>query len=115
MVVRYTRQEAMRVAIAVLEDYFVELPLFFNSVNSNFEAAAVGVSDSVQSAFIEQGSESEGVKITGHGSEKSVEIEIQTETQIVQTDQQPFLIGRVPEQLIDGQKSNFERLIELLA
>jgi hypothetical protein len=43
--VRFTDEEALRVAVDALQVYFIEQPLFVNSANKNFESAALGTAE----------------------------------------------------------------------
>lgn len=79
--VSYSPDEALKVALDVLSAHFVEQPLFMNSCHDNMAKAAIGANDPSSFPW-------EKDKQIVHSSideEKAVEIEVQTETEIVST------------------------------
>jgi hypothetical protein len=106
-IVPYSYEEALKVAIDALSAYFVEEPHFVNSFLDNFSHAALGDSE-------EQSKRAVGIIPNTLDTEKLVQIELRTETQISQLDQETQLLTRVSAQQIQEQQSNIARLRELV-
>jgi len=94
--VRFTDEEALHVAVSALQSCFVEQALFVNSADKNFRPAAL-----------------RAVSRDGVGSEKVVEIEIQTETQISREDQPTLRLSPISEDEVEQQKRNVTHLYAL--
>jgi hypothetical protein len=105
-----TQEDALRVALDVLQAYFVEQPLFVSSEADNFSKAAIGRSE--QHGFVWQmGIEkAESLTLEAENTEKAVEIELETETQIFGGDQATLPLKRMPKEDIDEQLNNIMRL-----
>jgi hypothetical protein len=100
--VPYSPEQALQVALDALQAHFVEQPLFINSLLDNMVHASLG--DVIRT----------------EGTEKAVEIELYTETQLVG---ELGLTGREPEvkwmrrvlaEEITHQKANLSRLLEFV-
>jgi hypothetical protein len=115
--VPYSPVEALQVAINALRAYFVEQPLFINSCHDDFALAALGVAR--RQRFSWEKEMSFAIDIATKGQEKSVEIELVTETQLppdavaLQVYQQTQPIQRVQPDQIHEQQRNLAVLREL--
>jgi hypothetical protein len=114
--VPFSAEQALGVALEALKAHFVEQPLFANSVLDDMAHSALGV--------VELGSQKTPSKEAvprpqANGEQKSVEIELRTETQLlsdthmVTTQADTFRIERVSAELIEDQKTNVRKLREL--
>lgn len=111
--VPYLADEALKVALDVLRAHFVEQPLFMNSCHDNMAQAAIGANETDSFPW-------ERKRQTVHssvGEEKAVEIEVQTETEIVPTGGRLALqsrgtlhMGRISENDIKQQETNLRQL-----
>jgi hypothetical protein len=108
--VRFSDEEALKMAIDALQACFVEQPLFVKSAKKDFLLAAIGVPDT--RSFV-LGRERQRAFLTHEGEEKSVEIELQTETQVLREAQQTFPLDPVAEPLIEQQTENLNELRSL--
>jgi hypothetical protein len=106
--VRFTDEEAIRIAIEVLQAHFVEQPQFVNSAAHQFAAAAIGDRVEPWRTRREKAPVNEGV-----GLNKPFEIEIQTETRISEADQQTFRLIAPSQDLLRQQEQQIARLLEL--
>ena len=114
-----TQEEALRIALDVLQAYFVEQPLFVDSIADNFTETAIGVpyqgrQEQVVSPF-RSTSEREPLSFERINEEKVVEIEMQTEMQLTKTGEETMPLKREPRELIDAQMHNIEDLRRLLS
>jgi len=116
--VPYSMEEALQVALNALRAHFVEQPLFINSCHDNMAQAALGVLDVRFSSLLPK---KEFVRSEEKGTEKAVEIELHTETQIIPTGtelvphaQETLQMNRVPAPEIEQQLVNFARLETLV-
>jgi hypothetical protein len=104
--VPFTHEEALHVALDVLQAYFVDLPLCINSAIENFKSAAVAASRQDRPAWVQ---EERRLVTTEHvGDEKPMEIELQTVTQISRTQQETLPLKTWERQLIDQQLNNLK-------
>jgi hypothetical protein len=114
--VPFSTEQALEVALEALKAHFVEQPLFANSVLDDMAQSAFGV---VEAGSQQTQSKQTVLKAQGRGEQKTVEIELRTETQLlsdthlVRTQPDSFRIGRVPAELIEDQKTNVRKLREL--
>jgi len=106
--VPYSYDEALRAALKALEAYFIEQPLFASSLTDDLSTAALGVPKRMH-----QHSDS-GIDIKTQGMEKSVQVELRTETQISAPAQETFSLDRVPIQQIKQQQENLAHLMTLI-
>ena len=110
--VRFSDEEALRVAIDALKAYFIEQPSFTNTAIDEFAVAALDVGANIwREPFDQPQVESTG----GVPIQKRLEVETRTETQISSTDKQTDRLIPTDKELIDQQKENIERLDELVA
>jgi hypothetical protein len=109
--VPYTHQEALAVALDVLQSFFVEQAMFVNSASEVFAKAAVAVASPNATRFSLEGSQSFA---SGEGEEKAIVIELETETQINKTGEAEFRLHRFNEKDIQEQRSNIRVLQELI-
>jgi hypothetical protein len=116
--VAYTDKEALKVALNALEAYFIEQPLFGNSLHDNMAKTTLGEPRRSR-PFTEKGQIYPVLSGT-EGAEKNSAVELHTETQLRTAMQ---LAGAIPEtqtlpkidlRLIEEQKRNLSRLRELI-
>ncbi len=112
--VAYTHDEALGIALDVLQAHFIELPLFINSAASDFKEAAIGIPSQVSKWIVLMKNEDEEVITQSEGESKQIQVELQTETQLSPTDQDIFSLEPVPLGQLDEQRSNFKHLRELV-
>jgi hypothetical protein len=105
----FSSQQALEVALKTLNAHFIEQPLFHNSVLDEVAQVSLGV---VEPTPRQSWSKEQLVKLEGKGDQKTVEIELHTETQLLRdtesTQREPdtVVILRVPAELIEEQKTN---------
>ena len=110
--VRFTDEEALCIATEGLQAHFVEQPLFITSAAHQFAAAALGDRADLRRVT---SSEAQAVASTeGVGIEKQLEVELQTETQISQANQQNVRLLPPTEDALKQQRLHVERLFELV-
>jgi hypothetical protein len=110
--VPFTHEEALHVALDVLQAYFAELPLCINSATENFRSAAVGASwQDRPSLFREEKTRSGAEHV---GDEKPLDIELQTVTQISRTQQQTLRLKSWERGLVDQQSNNLKTMLGFL-
>lgn len=106
--VPYSYDEALRAALKALEAYFIEQPLFASSLNDDFSTAVLGLPKRMH-----QHADS-GIDIKTQGTEKSVQVELRTETQISAPVQETFSLHRVATQQIKQQQETLAHLMTLI-
>ncbi len=111
--VPFSHEEALKVAIDVLQAYFVEQPLFVNVASATFAQAAVGVPNNRLLPGPPDSKEREPVSLERKGEDKKIEIELQTETQIAKSGEETLNLKCVPEQQIEEQRQNIRKLRDL--
>jgi hypothetical protein len=116
--VPYSSEEALQVALEVLRAHFIEQPLFRNICHDNMKKAALGTGDSRSSFW---NSKKEPVASEATGAEKAIEIELQTETEIIpagtalaQHRQETLTMARATDAELKEQQSNFDQLQALV-
>lgn len=105
----YTAEEALEVALGVLQAYFVETPLFINSALSNFEKTAIGATTKTFAGYGER-----GIDLEDEGKPKKVQIELHTETQISRATQEMFSLEYKSAEEINKQRENLDQLKNLV-
>jgi hypothetical protein len=109
--VPFGHEEALQVELNTIRACFVETTLFINSSAEDFKETALGVphhprwfldADGHQPISEEQG-----------GTDKLVEIELQTETQITRAGEETMVLKPVDKHDIEAQLANSARLEEL--
>ncbi len=112
--VRMTDADALQALVDSLRAVFVEQPLFVNSALMNSRFTAIGLP--VQRQLFPSATTSNETSLAYEhvGEDKEVEIELQTETQISQEDEQTMALKQVDEGLIQGQLDNLQRLRHLV-
>jgi hypothetical protein len=111
--VPFTHEEALQIALDALQACFVEQPLFMTSAADSLAKAAIGVPERRMPVFRRNNDETEPVSLEGEGSDKAVEIELQTETQISRTGEETILLKRVSMEQIDEQRWHIAQLRKL--
>lgn len=106
--VPYSYEEALRAALKALDAYFIEQPLFASSCLNDIAKAALGTPKRMF-----QDSDS-GIDINTQGMEKTVQIELRTETQISEPAQDTLSLDRAPVDQIKGQQENVTHLMALI-
>lgn len=122
--VPFSEEEALQVAIDVLQAYFVEQPMFVDSSADEFAKAALGHARQRSIRFpteiatdplgLERELEREQVDLSDQGVPKAIEIELQTETQISRTNQEMITLKRMSPEAIKGECENIRKLREFL-
>lgn len=110
--VRFSDEEALRVAISIFEAHFIEQPLFANSAVDELSAVSLDVVANSRQEFFDrlQAESTEDDSLV-----ERLEVEFQKETEISLTDKQPFRLLRTETETINQQKANINRLSELVA
>jgi len=112
--VALTHKEAADVAIKVLQSFFIELPCFIGSTSENFKGAAVGVPPQTGRHLPSWRYDEDQLVAEAEGLDKTLEIELRTETQILGEEQSTLSLKPIPLKLIDEQRTNLKRLAELM-
>jgi hypothetical protein len=112
--VQYDYEEALQVAIHALQAYFVEQPLFIDSCTRNMTSTRIDTSQSFRSRWYAANEQPEERGAESKELPRKIEIELKTETQISESNEEVFdLQPRDPAQ-IDSQRENISKLKELL-
>ena len=110
----YSPEEALEVALDALNAHFVQQPLFANALLHNMANSAMAVIETRQAR-----SPASNVKVEAVGDQKAVEIELQTETQLLRgtvlTRREPetLAVRRLSDDAIKGQQTNIGNLKSL--
>ena len=91
-IVPFSSEEALQVALEVLQAYFIEQPLLVNEIAKNFADA----SDKTLASVSE------------------IQIDLHTETQIDEGDDHEFRVTQISEEAIEGQERNLTLLKEFI-
>ena len=108
----YNDEEALQIALDSLRSYFVEQPLFVNSIAKHFKVSGIGVPIQPASSFYYD-EKAEPVEIQKLDVEKAIEIEIRTETQLSLSGDEKIPLKRFPELEIDEQNRQISLLRRL--
>ena len=108
--VAFTHEEALDVALDVLQAYFVEQPLFVDATADMFATAALGVPTLPRRGSQVRNDERDTVTMEAQGAEKRIEIELQTEIQILKTGDETLPLRRTDRSLIAEQRRNIGEL-----
>lgn len=117
--VPYTDEEALTVALKALEAYFIQHPLFINSLHHNIAKTIIG--EPRRSRYPWEKGQTFSVKKETEGIEKQVVVEIHTETQlrtaiqVVGSTQEMEDLAPVGTKGVDEQRRNLSRLRELVS
>ena len=110
--VPYSPEEALEIALEVLSAHFIEQPRFINAFHDDMVQAGLRAGDA-HSWKVEE--------VEGIGAEKTVEIEVQTATEIIPTEtalrlqsQETIVMQRVPADEIEEEEANLARLRQLV-
>jgi hypothetical protein len=116
--VPYSPEEALQVALEVLRAHFIEQPLFRNVCHDNMTKASLGTGDARSSFW---NSKKETVAFEDAGAEKAIEIELQTETEIIpsgtaltQRRQETLAMTRASDAELREQQRNLDHLQALV-
>jgi hypothetical protein len=112
--VPYSPEEALQVAVDALRAYFVEQPMFLDAVADSLAHSAIGIPTGRRTTFQMLKNEREPLSLEGEGTEKAIEIEIQTETQVLRAGEETLPMRRIPTKQIEEQRQQINRLRELL-
>jgi hypothetical protein len=117
--VQYSPEEALQVALEVLRAHFIEQPLFRNVCHDNMKKTSLGTGGDSRSSFWD--SKKEPVAPEAAGAEKAIEIELQTETEIIpggtpltQRRQETLTLARASDAELTEQQGNFDQLQALV-
>jgi len=108
--VPFTFEEALRVAADALSSYFIEQPLCTNSCLDNMREAAFAPASPNVSVWITSKEPEIAFEPESKGREKTVSIELHTETQISQPNRGTFLLARILPTTIEAQRENLRGL-----
>jgi hypothetical protein len=111
--VPYTYGEALQVAIHALTAYFVEQPLLVESCLDNMAHAVLGAKHQ-RYYWLADKKQPLGIIPNTDNSEKVVQIELRTETQISRPDQETQQLTRVPAKQIQEEQANLTKLREIV-
>lgn len=114
LTVRFTDEEALHVAIKVLEAHFIEQPLFVESAVQEFAHAGIG--DEADGRIPWALDDSPKRLPEGIGAAKDLEVEVQTETQIVRFDASgapTISLGPISAESIHQQRDHLAKLYAL--
>ena len=115
--VPFTPEEALQIALDVLQAYFVEQPLFVDSAADNLAKSAIGIPKNNLSNWAYDSAtlanKPEPLSLEKQGVEKAVEIEMQTETQLSKSGDETLPLERVEKSLIDQQVHHIDDLRKL--
>jgi len=115
--VPYSPEQALQVAVDALRAHFVEQPMFINSLLDDMVPASLGPGTTSSPSLA---GNDKPIHIKTEGTEKAIEIELYTETQLVGelgvTSREPELqpMARVSAEEIRLQQSNLNRLRDLV-
>ena len=109
--VRLSDEEALRIATEGLRAHFVEQPLFTTSAVQEFKEAALG--DRADSGRHLSSDKPALARFEGVRVEKQLEVELQTETQVLTADEPTVRLSSPAEDVLEQQKKNVERMFEL--
>jgi hypothetical protein len=112
--VPYSYEEASQVALEALQAYFVEQPLFIDSCARNMTATEVGSTPLPRNRWQAAEGHSDEAAIETVGQRKRIEIELRTETQISEPNQEMFELREIDVTQIGKQRSNIAQLKTLL-
>jgi hypothetical protein len=111
--VPYEYEEALQVALDALQAYFVEQPLFVDSCSKNMAMTEVGTTRTsrTRSQAIEEHSNEPAFESAG--GRKRIEIELRTETQISERNEDMFELKEIDVSQIEQQRHNISQLRNL--
>jgi len=112
--VPFTHDEALLVAIQVLEAHFIEVPLFINSAVADFTQSALGIPDQKPAIQVVGNDEPELVIERAQGEPKDLEVELQPETRLTGEDRIPLSLQPIALARINEEKENLRRLLEMV-
>jgi hypothetical protein len=116
--VAYTDKEALKVALNALQAYFIEQPLFVNSLHENMAQTVLG--EPRRSRVLAKIGEIFPLSPESEGVEKIIAIELHTETQlrtamqITSPNQETQDLPKTDQRRIEEQQQNLSRLRELI-
>jgi hypothetical protein len=112
--VPYSYEEASLVALDALQAYFVEQPLFIDSCAKNMAATEVGSTRPLRGGWQAVEGHNGETAIESMGHRKRIEIELRTETQISEPNQEMFELREIDVTQIEKQRNNLTQLKGLL-
>ena len=110
-------EEALDVAMDALRAYFIEQPLFVNSCVANMSEAAIDVQrhQLQPPPWFDAKEQSDHVALQAKGKERTIVIELQTETQIPRREEEPFELTAVDTDELREQRHNWDSLKSLVS
>ena len=108
--IRLSDEEALREAVRVLQNFFVEQPLFATATMDNFKMAGLAEPQEHNSKDGAQPN-----KLDDVGVDKAIEIELGAETQIALTGNRVHRVERIESSLITEQQRHITRLLSLIS
>lgn len=111
--VPYSYGEALQVAVDALQACFVEQPLFIDSCTKNMATTEVGAARPPRIRWQAVESHHDEAAIESIGKRKRIEIELRTETQISEPNQEMFELREIDVTQIEKQRDNIVQLKSL--
>jgi hypothetical protein len=109
---RFSDEEALKVALNVLESFFIEMPMMIESANAELANAATG---RISRNIVPYGAnESPDIEKIDIGKPKSLQITLRTETQLFINDETFLELRPVQRDEISQQKDKLARLEAIL-
>jgi hypothetical protein len=108
----FTDEQALQIAVSVLQAHFVEQPLFVRSATQQFQAAGIGQPEEQWRWWPPEG-QSQPL-IEGVGVPKALEVELQTETQLVKSGEPTISLGSLSDESISEQREHMAKLLQLV-
>lgn len=108
--VPYSFEEALQVALDALQAYFVEQPLFIDSCAKNMATTEVGSTPLSRNRWQAVEGHNDEAAIETIGQRNRIEIELRTETQLSEPNQEMFELREIDVTQIDKQRSNIAQL-----
>lgn len=112
--VPYGYEEALQVALDALQAYFVEQPLFFDSCAKNMATTELASLQPSRARWQTVEEHSVEAAIETIGERKRIEIELRTETQISERNEEMFELQEIDVGQIEKQRNNIAQLRKLV-
>jgi hypothetical protein len=110
-VVRFTDEEALRVALDALRACLVELPFFINSAVEDFKAAAIGASVDYHHTVTERSLRA--IEKPAGSHQGILEVELQTATQVSPAARQTQRLEAVSLSTVEEQRNRVQEIAHL--
>ena len=111
--VPYGYEEALQVALDALQAYFVEQPLFIDSCAKNMATTVLAGPQPSRARWQAIEEHNDDTAIESIGERKRIEIELRTETQISERNQEMFELHEIDVGQIEKQRNSITHLRNL--